>query len=84
MFSGMGPVTSSPSAWRGEATNWIPKRARSNTTVPSTLTSAPVARERLAAATSRSNTAWCARTRNWNEADRASAKSRASARREAP
>ena len=29
MFSVTGPVTSRPSAWRGEATNWMPKRPRS-------------------------------------------------------
>ena len=40
MFSVTGPVISRPSAWRGEATNWMPKRPRSKTTVPSTLTSA--------------------------------------------
>ena len=31
MFSVTGPVTSRPSAWRGEATNWMPKRPRSKT-----------------------------------------------------
>ena len=35
-----GPVTSRPSAWRGEATNWMPKRPRSKTRVSSTLMSA--------------------------------------------
>src|SRR5215468_8970394 len=40
MFSLTGPVIRRPSAWRGDATNWMPKRPRSNTTVPSTLTSA--------------------------------------------
>src|SRR5712692_1724412 len=40
MFSVTGPVMSSPSACRGEATYWMPKRARSKTGVPSTLTSA--------------------------------------------
>ncbi len=35
-----GPVTRSPSACRGDATNWIPKRPRSKTTVLRTLTSA--------------------------------------------
>ena len=40
MFSVTGPVISRPSAWRGEATNWMPKRPRSQPTVLSTLTSA--------------------------------------------
>src|SRR6266446_2523948 len=40
MFSVTGPVISRPSACRGEATYWIPKRPRSKTGVPSTLTSA--------------------------------------------
>src|SRR5574337_981519 len=40
MFAVTGPVISRPSAWRGDATYWIPNRPRSNTTVPSTLTSA--------------------------------------------
>src|SRR5204863_428562 len=40
MFSVTGPVMRRPSAWRGDATNWIPKRPRSNTTVLSTFTSA--------------------------------------------
>ena len=40
MFSVTGPVIRSPSAWRGDATNWMPKRPRSNTTVESTLVSA--------------------------------------------
>src|SRR5229473_3264368 len=39
MFSVTGPVMSSPSACRGEATNWMPKRAKSKTGVPSTFTS---------------------------------------------
>jgi len=39
MFSEWAPVTSSPSAWRGEATNWTPKRARSQPTEFSTLVS---------------------------------------------
>jgi hypothetical protein len=39
MFSVTGPVTSKPSAWRGDATNWMPNRPRSNTTVFSTFTS---------------------------------------------
>ena len=30
MFSVTGPVISRPSAWRGEATNWMPNRPRSN------------------------------------------------------
>ncbi len=41
------PVISRPSACRGDATNWMPKRPRSNTTVPSTFTSAS---QRVAAA----------------------------------
>lgn len=40
MFSVTGPVTTTPSAWRGEATNWIPKRDRSNCTLPAALSSA--------------------------------------------
>ena len=40
MFSVTGPVTTRPSAWRGEATNWIPKRERSNWTLPAALSSA--------------------------------------------
>src|SRR3954451_14853009 len=40
MFAVTGPVTTRPSAWRGEATNWIPNRPRSKTTVPSTFRSA--------------------------------------------
>ncbi len=40
MFSVTGPVISRPSAWRGEATNWMPKRPMSQPIVPSTLTSA--------------------------------------------
>src|SRR5664279_3745651 len=40
MFSVTGPVMRSPSAWRGEATNWIPNRPRSQPIVPRTLTSA--------------------------------------------
>ncbi len=40
MFSETGPVTTMPSAWRGEATNWIPKRPRSNWTFPLAFSSA--------------------------------------------
>ena len=40
MFSVTQPVMRSPSAWRGEATIWIPKRPRSHPTVPRTFTSA--------------------------------------------
>src|SRR4030095_16726903 len=40
MFRLTAPVIKSPSAWRGDATNWIPKRPRSKTTVLSTFTSA--------------------------------------------
>ena len=40
MFFGTGPVTSRPSACRGEATNWMPNRPRSKPTVLSTLVSA--------------------------------------------
>jgi len=40
MFWLTGPVTRSPSAWRGEATKSMPKRARSKVRVPRTLTSA--------------------------------------------
>ena len=40
MFSLTGPVTTMPSAWRGEATNWMPNRPMSKTTVPSTFKSA--------------------------------------------
>ena len=40
MFCVTGPVMSNPSAWRGEATNWMPNRPKSNTTVLSTFTSA--------------------------------------------
>src|ERR1035441_7570785 len=39
MFSVTGPVMRSPSAWRGEATYWIPNRPTSQPTVPRTLTS---------------------------------------------
>jgi len=34
------PVTTMPSAWRGEATNWMPKRERSKTTLPRACSSA--------------------------------------------
>ena len=40
MFSLTGPVMTKPSACRGEATNWMPNRPRSKTTVPSTFRSA--------------------------------------------
>src|SRR5262249_2546536 len=40
MFAVTGPVISRPSACRGDATNWRPKRPRSKTIVPRTLTSA--------------------------------------------
>jgi len=40
MFSVTGPVTTRPSAWRGEATNWTPKRERSNWMLPAALSSA--------------------------------------------
>ena len=40
MFVFTAPVITSPSAWRGEATNWTPKRARSNTTFPRATSSA--------------------------------------------
>ena len=40
MFSLTGPVTTSPSACRGEATNWMPKRPMSKTMVPKTFKSA--------------------------------------------
>ena len=40
MFFVTGPVMSRPSAWRGDATNWMPKRPRSQPMVPSTLVSA--------------------------------------------
>jgi hypothetical protein len=39
MFSLSAPVISRPSAWRGDATNWMPKRLRSQPTVFSTFTS---------------------------------------------
>src|SRR6266581_993053 len=39
MLAVTGPVISNPSAWRGEATNWMPKRERSKTTVFRTFTS---------------------------------------------
>jgi len=39
IFSLTGPVTSRASAWRGEATIWMPKRPRSYTVVLSTLIS---------------------------------------------
>src|SRR3990172_7911455 len=39
MFSEIAPVISRPSACRGDATNWIPKRLRSQATVFSTFTS---------------------------------------------
>jgi len=39
MFAVTGQVTSTPSAWRGEATKSIPKRLESKTTLPSALTS---------------------------------------------
>ena len=40
MFSVTGPVTTTPSAWRGDATNWMPKRERSNCMFPAALSSA--------------------------------------------
>ena len=43
MFSVTGPVTTMPSACRGEATNWMPNRPRSKTTVPRTFRSASAA-----------------------------------------
>ena len=40
MFSVTGPVTTIPSACRGDATNWMPNRPISKTTVPRTFRSA--------------------------------------------
>src|SRR5262250_3189533 len=39
IFSVTGPVITTPSACRGEATNWMPNRPRSKTTVLSTFRS---------------------------------------------
>ena len=40
MFSETGPVTTRPSAWRGEATKATPKRDMSNCTLPEAFSSA--------------------------------------------
>src|SRR5450759_1816260 len=63
MFSVTGPVIRRPSAWRGEATYWIPNRPRSQPIVPRTLTSALQALQ-SPAGYGIVRCPWCARARS--------------------